>query len=96
MPMAVREMRELPSLCSVCNRAPVCERRRHDGMIMWYCEECDTYSEPQSEIPSNPKEPAQEPESADKLMGLCVMCERRGYCGKAKKVGGVWHCEEYL
>jgi hypothetical protein len=87
----------LPGLCSTCNHAQACAHRLTNGLVVWFCEEYDDYVPPKVEQPVDPP-PAREPikpYGTDGLMGLCVNCEKRDSCIHAKKVGGVWHCEEY-
>lgn len=87
----------IQGLCSTCNHLQACLHRLENGLIVWYCEEFDDYVPPKvkarnvlQSVSVPPK-----PSGTDGLMGLCVNCEKRDYCVHAKKVGGVWHCEEY-
>jgi hypothetical protein len=83
-------------LCSTCNHLPVCYYRLERGPVIWYCEQFDDF------VPQNPRaatvSPADNvaPKSGERFQGLCVNCERRETCIHAKRLGGVWHCEEYL
>ena len=84
-------------LCSTCNHLPACLHRLENGLVVWYCEEFDDYV-PHKAKPRNVRQSVAvlpKPSGTDGLMGLCVNCEKRDHCVHAKKVGGVWHCEEY-
>lgn len=93
----VQGVEALPGLCSTCNHAADCVKRLTNDMVIWYCEEFDNYVAPQPpQYPARPAQSAPSDPVSERLVGLCVNCERRGYCVHAKRVGGVWHCEEYL
>lgn len=93
----VMQKREtIRGLCVTCNHLESCKHRLN-GLVVWYCEGFDDYVPPKTKprVVSQPVKVSLKPNGADKLMGLCVNCEKRDYCVHAKKVGGVWHCEEY-
>ena len=86
----------IQGLCSTCNHLESCKHRLN-GMVVWFCEEFDDYVPPKTKprAVSQPVKVSPKSNGADKLMGLCVNCEKRDDCVHAKRVGGVWHCEEY-
>ena len=82
-------------LCVTCVHYPACEHCHEEGIFY-----CDNYEDQSSPVlsPRAHEHPhaAKLPENGERLMGLCVNCERRAYCTNARKLGGVWVCEEYL
>lgn len=96
MQAVVQDSPRIPGLCSVCKNVKTCTKRYRDGIVMWYCEECGGIADVAAAHSPQAAVHADESDLPDRLMGLCVNCERRDYCAHAKRVGGVWHCEEYL
>ena len=82
-------------LCATCVHGPHCERCHEEGIF--YCDNFHDVSTP-APMPFTYESPqtAEPPPGAERLMGLCVSCERRTYCTNARKLGGVWVCEEYF
>ena len=82
-------------LCTICVHYPQCERCREEGIF--YCDSYQDLSAP-ALAPRGYGSPgtAEGRAGGERLMGLCVSCERRTYCTNARKLGGVWVCEEYL
>jgi hypothetical protein len=82
-------------LCSTCVHSPQCEHCHDEGIF--YCDSYEDLSTPAAQPRlQNNRPPKDLPAGAERLMGLCVSCERRTYCTNARKLGGVWVCEEYL
>jgi len=82
-------------LCAACVHGPYCERCRDEGIF--YCDNFQDVSASVQAYPTMGVHKPEEPTSGEeRLMGLCVSCERRGYCTNARKLGGVWVCDEYL
>ncbi|RPH96738.1 hypothetical protein EHM69_00375 [candidate division KSB1 bacterium] len=82
-------------LCSTCIHGPDCQNCNEEAIF--YCENYEDSLTHEHELqPSAVPVGVAAAEGEDRLMGLCVNCERRGYCTNARKLGGVWVCEEYL
>ena len=98
MEEAMEKAGAVQGLCPTCNYLQACMHRLTNGLVVWYCEEYDDYTPPKvkSRAFLQPVKVSPKPNGTNKLMGLCVNCEKRDDCIHAKKVGGVWHCEEYL
>jgi hypothetical protein len=82
-------------LCVTCVHYPACEHCHEEGIFY-----CDNYEDHTSAIESprmhGDSAPPKVQNNGERLMGLCVNCERRAYCTNARRLGGVWVCEEYL
>jgi hypothetical protein len=95
MPTASENASPVQGLCTTCVCYPQCERCHDEGIF--YCDSYQDLSTPAWVPRTNGSPRATETRSAaERLMGLCVSCERRSYCTNARKLGGVWVCEEYL
>ena len=82
-------------LCTTCVHYPLCERCHDEGIF--YCDSYEDLSAPAlaPRVHGNVRA-AEMRTGGERLMGLCVSCERRTYCTNARKLGGVWVCEEYV
>lgn len=86
--MGTGEYKISQGLCSSCRNVDICLYRKSQSSDPQFCEmyEADgTVEHPLSELSS----------SENKLVGLCVNCERRTTCLLPKPAGGVWRCQEY-
>ena len=82
-------------LCAICVHYPQCERCHDEGIF--YCDSYEDVSAPAlAPLDYGGPRAAKSPTGEERLMGLCVSCERRTYCTNARKLGGVWVCEEYV
>jgi hypothetical protein len=95
MPAASENAAPAQGLCTICVHYPRCERGLEEGIF--YCDSYQDFSAP-ALVPVTCGSPptADMRNTGERLMGLCVSCERRTYCTNARKLGGVWVCEEYL
>jgi hypothetical protein len=90
-------------LCSTCSKAATCGYRALRGFDAVCCEMFDD-SGPlpplrlshvaDTELSKAASAMTHEAESIP-LRGLCVNCETRDTCPRARSEGGIWHCREY-
>ena len=88
------EIEKYHDLCSTCNLASTCVRRKNQKGPIWYCEEFDVHVPPPVKKAGNYISQSEETKY-DKSLGLCCNCANRDTCTLPKPDGGVWHCEEY-
>ena len=79
-------------LCVTCIHRDACTYRQKQGEPVIYCEEFSDQCPPDRRVepPRKPSSPIQQ-----RFKGLCMNCEHRLHCLRARSEEGVWHCEEY-
>jgi len=95
--------KEHVGICFTCNNRKSCfNRGRNEGIPIWFCENFDNSVRPGETTGKTTIYPAYAAMAETSLAkktrfkGLCANCENTADCRLSHKMGGVWHCEEYL
>lgn len=95
--------KENVGICFTCNNRESCfNRARNEGVPIWFCENFDDSVPPGETYGKTIIYLAYavlaEKSAANRtrLKGLCANCKNAAECKLSHKMGGVWHCEEYL
>ena len=90
---------EYNDLCTTCNFNSHCLERATLQRPVWFCEEFDCYQPaPERTVRSEPSAAVLNsgPEETNGFQGVCMNCDVRGECVRAKQGGTRWYCEEYV
>jgi len=95
--------KEHVGICFTCNNRESCfNRERNEGIPTWFCENFDNLVQPGEAngkatiYPAYAELVSASAVKKTRLKGLCVNCKNAADCKLSHKMGGVWHCEEYL
>jgi hypothetical protein len=74
-------------ICLNCIHARTCRYALNAAKPVHFCD--------MHEVNGNPVVEAGGVRWAGRFRGLCVDCEKRHQCDKARTESGVWHCKDY-
>ncbi len=94
---------ERVGICFTCINKDSCfNLARAEGRPIWFCENFDdsvklgeTYGKA-TIYPAYTRLAEAAAKKKTRFKGLCANCENTADCRLSHKMGGVWHCEEYL